>query len=110
MVKENNMDDLMITNLVRSVKYAIPETVEAKLNAAMSKQKKRDVPHKARLWVPVSAVLVMLFFIAALFIFSPFLKTPTEELPPITEIKTELELPDANIKIIWVQKKDFKLN
>jgi hypothetical protein len=29
---------------------------------------------------------------------------------PIAEIKTEYELTDANIKIIWVQKKDFKLN
>jgi hypothetical protein len=48
--------------------------------------------------------------IAALVIFQPFFnKKSIEPGTPITEIKSEFELRDKNIKILWVQKKDFKL-
>ena len=109
MDKKNKIDDQRISKLVQSVSFRIPETVEARVTAAINKRKKTKRVLKPYLWYPVSAAIAILI-IAAIFVFLPFMKNTAEEVTPITEIKTELELTDANIKIIWVQKKDFKLN
>jgi len=109
MDKKNKIDDQRISKLVQSVSFQIPETVEARVTAAINKRKKTKRVLKPYLWYPVSAAIAILI-IAAIFVFLPFMKNTAEEVTPITEIKTELELTDANIKIIWVQKKDFKLN
>jgi len=108
MDNKNKIDDESIADLVRSVRYEIPGAVEAKVTAAMDK--KKNVPRTGRsfLWYPVSAVLAMLI-IVSVFIFRPFVGNRVESPTPITEIKTELELADKNIKIIWVQKENFKL-
>ncbi|MCP5102982.1 MAG: hypothetical protein GY950_06375 [bacterium] len=106
MTEKNKIDDQLISDLVRSVTYRIPETVEAKVTAAMYKKKKAIRFPRTFVWYPASVVLAMLI-IAAVFVFQPFsTDTPAA---PITEIKTELELPGKNIKILWVQKNDFKL-
>ncbi len=111
MDNKNKIDDLLISDLVRSVKYEIPVTVEAKVTAAMNRKKKAPRTGRSFVWYPVSAVLAMLI-IVSFFIFQPFagnrIATPAAP-TSITEIKTELELADKNIKIIWVQKEDFKL-
>jgi len=111
MDKNNKFDDQMISNIVQSVSYQIPETVEARVTAAINKNIKKKTKRvlKPYLWYPVSAAIAILI-IAAIFVFKPFMKNTAEEVTPITEIKTELELTETNIKIIWVQKKDFKLN
>lgn len=109
MDKKNKIDDQRISKLVQSVSFKIPETVEARVTAAMNKKKKTRRVLEPYLWYPVSAVLAMII-IAAIFVFQPIMKNSAEEVTPITEIKTEFELTDKNIKIIWVQKKDFKLN
>jgi len=108
MDNKNKIDDALISGLVRSVRVEIPGTVEAKVTAALHKTK--NVPRTGRsfLWYPVSAVLAMLI-VVSVFIFRPFIKNSADIPAPITEIKTELELADKNIKIIWIQKNDFKL-
>lgn len=118
MDNKNKIDDRMISDLVRSVRYRVPETVEAKVAAALHKKKHKKkkaarAPRTGRpfLWYPVSAALAMLI-IVSVFIFRPFMKNGIDSPAapaPITEIKTELELADKNIKIIWVQKENFKL-
>ena len=105
------IDDEMISTLVRSVRYKIPDSVEEQVNAAMAKTKtgKARLFKRPLLWYPVSAAAAIVI-IAALAIFQPFVnKTAIDPGTPITEIKTEFELRDKNIKILWVQKKDFKL-
>ena len=105
------IDDEMISTLVRSVQYKLPESVEEQVNAAMAKTKTRKFRLLKRplFWYPVSAAAAMVI-IAVLVIFQPFFSNKTVEPDtPITEIKTEFELRDKNIKILWIQKKDFKL-
>lgn len=108
-INKNKIDELdtMISTHVRSVQYNIPDSVEERVNAAIIKDKK---PLR---WfrVSVSAAAAALALLAVVFIFQPFLtNTDTgEPVSSITEIKTEFELTDKNIKILWVQKKDFDL-
>jgi hypothetical protein len=106
-INKNKIDELdtLISTHVRSVQYKIPDSVEGKVNAAILKEK------KPLLWfrVSLSAAAAALVLIAVVFIFQPFLRDPGEQVSPITEIKTEFELTDKNIKILWVQKKDFEL-
>jgi hypothetical protein len=110
MDKKNKFDDQTISKIVQSVSYQIPETVEARVTAAINKNTRKKTKRvlKPYLWYPVSAAIAIII-IAAIFVFLPFMKN-SEEITPITEIKTEFELTETNIKIIWVQKKDFKLN
>jgi hypothetical protein len=107
--------DTMISTHVRAIQYKIPASVEEKVNAAILKKGKKNsrFSSKPLLWlrVSVTAAAAALVLIAAIVIFQPLL-TDTDEpvsLSPITEIKTEFELSDKNIKILWVQKKDFEL-
>jgi len=105
------IDDEMISSLVRSVQYKIPDSVEEQVNASMAKIKtgKPRLFKRPLLWYPVSAAAALVI-IAALVIFQPFVNKETiDPGASITEIKTEFELKDKNIKILWVQKKDFKL-
>lgn len=110
-IKIDQLDDQMISSLVRSVRYNIPEAVEAQVKTALNKEKTGG-PIKSRHWRPLSvSAAAAAFIIAAIFIFQPFFKSSgqRERTAPITEIRTEFELTDKNIKILWVQKKDFNL-
>ena len=105
-----NIDDEMISTLVRSVRYKVPDSVEEQVNASMAETKtgKPRLFKRPLFWYPVSVATVVI--IAVLVIFQPFVnKERIDTGAPITEIKTEFELRDKNIKILWVQKKDFKL-
>jgi len=63
------------------------------------------------LWLPVTAMAAALVILAALFVFQPFTGSGSLDniTPPISEIKTEIQIKDKNIKILWLQKRDFKL-
>lgn len=115
-MKKNNtnknfkINDEKISQLVRAVQYNIPPDVEDNLDrtiAGWSKSKKAARSWSFT-WYPAAAALTAMLIIAALFIFHPFTGRSVEP-SPITEIRTELELKDKNIKIIWFQKKDFEL-
>ena len=104
------IDDEMISNLVRSVRYKVPDRVDEQLKASMAKIEtgKPRLFKRPLFWYPVSAAAMVI--IAILVIFQPFVNRESIDTgAPITEIKTEFELRDKNIKILWVQKKDFKL-
>ena len=108
---DKKIDDEMISTLVRSVQYKVPDSVEEQINASIAETKtgKPRLFKRPLFWYPVSAVAAMVI-IAVLVIFQPFVnKESIDTGTPITEIKTEFELRDKNIKILWVQKKDFKL-
>jgi len=95
-----------LTKLVRSVERDVPADVERKLQAAA--EAARSVPRKRRLrrrllvlasLSGAAAVLLAILFIIPLF--------RHREPVQIAEIRTEFEIADKNIKIIFVQKPDF---
>jgi anti-sigma-K factor RskA len=109
------IDDELIANTVQSVRYSVPEALDVRVDAALRAEQQKAAFRKRRGWTrPVkwaSAAAAVIVIAAALFLFQPSNETPGNGGEPgISEIKTELELAQSNIKIIWVQKKDFKLN
>jgi len=109
------IDDEMIAFLVGAVKHKIPSQVEKSLDEAIThastQEQRRRIRKRNILWYPVSAAAAALLIISALVLFQHFpFKNSERQVAPISEIKTHLEIKDKNIKILWVQKKDFKLD
>lgn len=104
----NKKIDNMISDIVKSVEHKIPETIETQLIHKIKKvkHKKGSARKKYLLWYPVTAMATILVGILLL---RPFQRAQINTESPITEIRTEFEIKDKNIKIIWFQKKDFKL-
>lgn len=127
----DNHEDRLISDLVRSVKYRVPEDVDRSLNhkmtAALHEKNNRPVRRGRRFrFIPRTALTAaMLMFMALLtVVLNDFLlrqpldpnkinhvtaNTVTVANKPINEIKTEFEIKSKNIKILWVQKQNFKL-
>ena len=104
---ENKINDRMISEIIRSVKHKIPKKVETLLSGEINrvKHKKNFFARKQFLWLPASAIAIII----CLVLLKPFQKERRDFQPPINEIRTELEIKDKNIKIIWIQKKNFNL-
>ena len=102
--------DEKISRLVQAVQYEVPSVVEEKLNRSLTNwgKSRTGVRRWFLSWRPAAAALTATIIIVVLFTFQPFKKSAVEP-APIAEIRTEFELKDKNIKIIWFQKKDFKL-
>ncbi|MCP4147532.1 MAG: hypothetical protein GY757_07260 [bacterium] len=121
------IDDTLISSVVGSVRYNLPEALDQKVTAAMNEEESADMVvmggflkskwKKVSQWfdwnnhtrfsrVYVSAAAAAVLVIISLLIFLP--KSSTQPVIPIEEIKTEFELKDKNIRILWVQKKDFQ--
>jgi len=102
---EQKLDE-RIARLVRSVAAEVPPEVEAKIREAAAALR----PRAKRIWlrrpfwlalVPSAAAVVL----AAVALLPP----PRKPAEPIAEIRTEFELADKNIKIVFIQKPDFNL-
>lgn len=113
---DDNSTDERISKTVQSLHFRLPETLDQKVNAALADAERTDLTARTRKpapwkWLPAAAA-VMILIISGLFLFQPANDGTNgqETKPPISEIKTEFELAHANIKIIWVQKRDFNLN
>ncbi len=106
MFNKKNIDE-EITRLVQSVEAQIPSKVEVELRIKTEALKPKHRIWSNRLVLPLgvitsAAVIIMI----VLFLFSPIQKT-SDTL--ISEIYTEFEIKDKNIKIIFVQRPDFNL-
>ena len=99
--------DEELKELVRSVERIVPSDLEAKVRAeakAPRPQLKSRFPFiRRRIFiVPLSsAAAVLLAFLLLVPLFRG------RQAPVITEIRTQFELADKNIKIIFIQKPDF---
>jgi len=99
--------DERIAGLVRSVELDVPDGLDERVRTAarsIAPKPGAAVPSaRRRLWpvlVPSAA-----FALAAALMILPTLRRPAAT--PIAEIRTEFELADKNIKIIFFQKPDF---
>jgi len=101
-------DDQLISQLVRGVKYSIPAELDNQISEIILQNRKK----KPMLWLRLSLSAVAIAIITAVFVMLiPYFHVikPSEPEMQISEIKTQFELSDKNIKILWVQKKDFNL-
>ena len=106
MIDDKILDE-QISRLVRGVERAVPPAVETRLLAAAEGLRPRAGISVMRrpLWLAlipsVAAVLL------AVLVLIPALSRPP--VSPISEIRTEFEIADKNIKIIFIQTPDFNL-
>ncbi len=109
--------DEEIAGLVLSVREQVPAALEERIRAAAETTR----PNRGilgRRWLRPGGFprrrTRMLAFVpaAAVCAVAAFLLIPILKKPPvsrISEIRTEFEIPDKNIKIVFFQKPDFKL-
>ena len=101
--------DEELKKLVRGIEAAVPPGLEGKVRAAAKAPRPRLKPRfpfiRRRIFiVPLSsAAAVLMTFLLLVPLFRG------RQAPVITEIQTEFELADKNIKIIFIQKPDFPL-
>jgi hypothetical protein len=115
-MNDRKLDD-RISDLVRRVALDAPGDLEDKALAAARaagalREARKNVerrPLGLRLWATLAPAAV-LAGLAALIALPP-VKTPAlfKAQSAISEIRTEIELADKNIKIIFFQKPDFNL-
>lgn len=99
--------DEELTRIVRSVERDVPTDVENKVQAAAAALRpRRGSPFIRRPLLLAALPGAVILFLAILFIFSP---VRDREAPQITEIRTEFEIADKNIKVIFIQRPDFRL-
>ncbi len=108
MTDRTNLDKI-ISGLVRSLDRPIPDGMDERLRmAALTRKPRLDRPEKSRrLWPAVVSGAAVSAALLAAILLGPGLqpKLGTE----ISEIRTQFELVDKNITIVFIQKPDFKL-
>jgi len=105
-MSDDKIFDERISSLVRGVERAVPPALETRIRAAAGGLQPRPKISALRrpLWlalVPGAAAAIL----AALLWLPVFQKPPQ----PLSEIRTEFELPGKNIKIVFFQKPGFNL-
>ena len=103
MFNNKNIDE-EITRLVKSEEAQIPSLLENKLRTEIEKQKPKYRMWSKRLVLPFGIVSTAVVILTLVLLF-PLLPKSSE--PLINEIYTEFEIKDKNIKIIFVQSRDF---
>jgi hypothetical protein len=103
---EDKILDKEISRLLRRLEQGLPVGLEERIALKAAPRK----PHRGRLFrkwplalavVPGGATLFLAFFL----LWPAFRK---QQEPQITEIRTQFELVDKNITIVFIQKPDFK--
>ena len=106
MYDKKNIDE-EISRLVQSVEAHIPSEIDDELKIKTETLKPKHRILSKRLVLPLGVITsAAIVLIMVLFLFSPIQKTLDTQ---ISEIYTEFEIKDKNIKIIFVQRPDFDL-
>lgn len=106
MFDKKNIDE-EITRLVQSIEAHIPPKIENELRIRTKTLKPKHRIWSNRLVLPLGVIsCAAMTIILVFFMFSPIQKTSESQ---INEIYTEFDLKDKNIKIIFVQRRDFTL-
>jgi hypothetical protein len=98
--------DRFITRSIEGSEIGIPPSVQESLRRRTAAALPRFGGWKrAATWAPLLAAALLLVVFSLSVFFPP---RPPEK--KITQIRTEITIPDKNIKIIWVQRDDFHLS
>jgi hypothetical protein len=110
-MSERDRFDDELSRLVRSVEGAIPADLEARVLAATVRSGSGPtlVSRRPFSWVQGLAAVAGAVAGAALLFWLMGPGTIRPSPPLISEIRTELEIPGKNIKVIFIQRPDFKL-
>lgn len=101
--------DSEITRLVRSVEPRVPAELEARVRAAAaSGEAVAKTAHKS---APSLALAVTVGAAAGALLLLWLLPSgmPQRRRPLVSEIRTEFDIPDKNIRVIFIQRPDFRL-
>lgn len=106
-MSEEIRTDKKIARLVRRVETDVPPALYGRIRAvAADHVRSRGRSWTRRFWylalIPSAAAAIL----AAVLIRPALYRTAD---PPLSEIRTEFELVDKNIKIVFIQKPDFHL-
>ena len=105
MIDEKKLDE-KIARIVRGIELEVPPALEAEIREATAGIR----PHTGRFRLGKPFWLAMIPSAAAALLTVLALLPPSPQPPsPIAEIRTEFEIADKNIKIIFFQKPDFNL-
>jgi hypothetical protein len=109
-MNDDKIIDDEIASLVQAASAPIPEAIERRiaersvLQAAGPRRRFRRILFRSDLWALVACGAAL---VAACLLLIPALRRPPSSY--FSEIRTEFEIPDKNIKIIFLQRPDFKL-
>ena len=99
--------DKEIARLVRSVEIEVPPALDGRIQAiAANHRNSHGRSLISRFWYLALIPSVAAALLAVVLI-RPVLHQTADS--PISEIRTEFELVDQNIKVIFIQKPDFRL-
>lgn len=103
---DNEQIDRFITEALARSESEVPAAVRVRIERRTAAGRRISSLPWRRLvpWLPLlaAAALIVAFSL-------PLLVPPQAGEKKITEIRTEFELPEQNIRIVWVQRDDFRL-
>jgi hypothetical protein len=105
-VKNEELDEFISRSLDK-LEIEVPAALQADLRrraAAIKMTPRWTAWKRVALWASLSAAAVLLAVISLPLLFP--IRTPEKK---ITQIRTEFSIPEKNIRIVWVQRDDFRL-
>ena len=103
---DNEQIDRFIKDALARSESEVPAAVRARIERRKAAGRRTNTLNWRRLvpWLPLlaAAVLIIVFSL-------PIRYPPPAPEREITQIRTEFSLPDKNIRIVWVQRDDFRL-
>lgn len=97
--KQLRFDDDFVADLVRRTDRSLPEALDASIY--------RSLRRKRSWWVYPLAAAASVVLAIGIWWLAPIGEAPSHCVSPVTEIRTQFEISDKNIKVIWVQKQNF---
>ena len=104
-MKNDDLDRFLSRSLEKNELEIPPEVQESVLRrmAALANQPRRSAWRWVKIWVPLMVAVILLV------VSLPLLFPPKPAIKKISQIRIEFTIPEKNIKIIWVQRDDFRL-
>jgi len=105
-MKNDDLDRFLSRSLEKNELEIPPEVQESVLRrmAALANQPRRSAWRWVKIWVPLLAAALLVLVVSL-----PLLFPPQPAIKKISQIRTEFSIPEKNIKIVWVQRDDFRL-
>ena len=103
-MKNDDLDDFILSRLEMD-EQEIPAALQDKVRqriTALAERPRRSSWGWLKIWAPLVTAAILLLLVSLSLLFPP-----RSGLEKISQIRTEFSLPGKNIRIVWVQRKDF---